>query len=151
MKFSNELAESILDRIADGESLRAICKDKNYPSRQTVLRWLWGENEEANVFGFVAKYARAREAQGDLMDDRILEEAEKVTSETAQAVRVRVDAFKWRASKLRPKVYGDKLDATHNVNVTGAELSNAAIDKLAAIVGTAIPTAETSVDQEPNG
>lgn len=114
MSFTIELAETILGRIADGESLRAICRDEGYPSRQTVLRWLWGESEEANAWNFVAKYARAREAQGDLMDDRIMEEAEAVTPESAAAVRVRVDAFKWRASKLKPKVYGDKQQHEHS-------------------------------------
>jgi hypothetical protein len=28
------------------------------------------------------------------------------------------DAVKWRASKLRPKVYGDKLDLSGNIGMT---------------------------------
>ncbi len=114
MAFSAKVAQSILDRIAGGESLRRICADEEYPSRQTVLRWLWGESEEANAWGFVAKYARAREAQGDLMDDKILEEAEVATPDTAALARVRIDAYKWRASKLKPKVYGDKQQLEHS-------------------------------------
>lgn len=115
--FTPAIAESILVRIAGGESLRRICEDDGYPSRQTVLRWLWGESEEANAFGFVAKYARAREAQADVMDDKILETAESSTNDTAQADRVKIMAYQWRAAKLKPKVYGDKQQLEHSGSV----------------------------------
>jgi hypothetical protein len=32
--------------------------------------------------------------------------------------RLRVDARKWRAGKLAPKVYGEKLDLSGNVGFT---------------------------------
>lgn len=107
-KFTKALANEILTRIADGESLRRVCADEGMPSRQLVLRWLWGESAEATEFGFVAKYAKAREAQADHMDDLILDTAEACTAETAQADRVKIAAYQWRAAKLKPKVYGDK-------------------------------------------
>jgi hypothetical protein len=123
--FTETVAKHILDRIADGESLRAICKDDALPSRQTVLRWLWGECEEAKAFDFVAKYARAREAQGDAMDDKILETADNSTPETAPSDRVKIDAYKWRAEKLKPRVYGSKLeiDATVKQTISAVPLS----------------------------
>ena len=105
-KYSDELAQTICDRIVDGQSLRNICLDNEIPARSTVDEWL-GSNA-----AFRAKYARAREAQGDLMDEKILAVAEACQPETAAADRVKIDAFKWRASKLAPKVYGDKLDVT---------------------------------------
>ena len=117
MTFNPAIADEILLRIAEGESLRLICKSEQLPSRQTVLRWLWGEDENATAYGFVAKYARAREAQGDVMDDRILETADTVTSETAAADRVKIMAYQWRAAKLRPKVYGDKQHVEHSGRV----------------------------------
>ena len=45
----------------------------------------------------------------DQMDDRILELAENCTPETAPADRVKLAAYQWRASKLAPKKYGDRL------------------------------------------
>ncbi len=98
-----ELIEAICDAIADGQSLRAICEADDMPTTQTIRRWL---EDDA---GFVAKYARAREAQADVMDDLILTTAKACDPENAVAARVKIDAFKWRASKLKPKVYGDKL------------------------------------------
>jgi hypothetical protein len=50
------------------------------------------------------------------MDDLIFDTAMACTPETAQADRVKISASQWRASKLAPKVYGDKSE----VAVTGA-------------------------------
>jgi hypothetical protein len=100
--FTQAIADEICESIIEGKSLRGICAGDAMPNRSTVLRWL-DENED-----FAAKYARAREFQGDYMDDLILEAAEATDSENAPAQRVRIDAYKWRASKLKPKRYGDK-------------------------------------------
>lgn len=82
----------------------AICMSDTMPNRSTVLRWL-NANED-----FAAKCARAREAQADYMDHKILEVADNCTSETAAADRVKISAYQWRASKLAPRKYGDKLE-----------------------------------------
>lgn len=105
-KASDALKDEILDRIADGLSLRKICGDEGMPDRKTIFRWLEDDSD------FATKYARAREVQGDVMDEKILEAADTVTSENAAAMRVKIDAYKWRAAKLKPKVYGDKIDVT---------------------------------------
>jgi hypothetical protein len=47
--------------------------------------------------------------QADLMDDLILDTAGSCTAETAAADRVKIGAYQWRASKLAPKKYGDKV------------------------------------------
>jgi hypothetical protein len=77
------------------------------PGLRTVFDWL--DKDE----GFRTKYARAREVQGDVMDDKILTTADNCTPETAHADRVKIDAYKWRASKLAPKKYGEK--STHEL------------------------------------
>lgn len=103
--YTEDLADMICDRIAEGESLRAICDDRDLPNWRTVFRWL--ENDAS----FASKYARAREFQAEVMDAKILAVAEKCTNETALADRVKIGAFQWRASKLAPKRYGDKVTA----------------------------------------
>jgi hypothetical protein len=74
---------------------------------RTVWRWLDDRPE------FASKYARARELQGDWMDEKILTVADACTPETAAADRVKIDAYKWRAAKLAPKKYGDKIQQEH--------------------------------------
>ncbi len=103
--YTEDLADTILQRLAEGESLRQICETDGFPHRTNVLKWL--ETRE----DFATRYARARESQGDAMDDRILQVAAKCEAGELDphAAKVVIGALQWRASKLRPKVYGDKL------------------------------------------
>jgi hypothetical protein len=102
--FHDEIATRICDLLMDGVSLRSICELEDMPGRTTVFRWM-DENPD-----FASRYARARMLQADLMDDLILETANACTPATAQADRVKISAFQWRAAKLKPKVYGDKAE-----------------------------------------
>lgn len=112
--YSDALGDSICDRLIGGESLRTICNDDDMPHRITVIRWL----SDAKYEQFATKYARARELQGDAMDERIVSVADDVLAGTvdANAGRVAIMAYQWRASKLAPKRYGEKI---HN-EVSGA-------------------------------
>jgi hypothetical protein len=129
--YSLALAAVICDRLSDGESLRAICKDPDMPGKSTVFEWL------AAIPEFADLYARAREEQAETLaaeivaiadeectmvraskhgaraDDPESGEVEVVFDATAVARnRLRVDARKWVAAKLKPRVYGDKLALT---------------------------------------
>lgn len=103
---TEKLKDGILERLTESESLRQICKDEGMPDRVTIIRWLESDED------FAAKYARAREMQADFMDALVLDTADACTPETAPADRVKIAAYQWRAAKLRPKAYGDKLDLT---------------------------------------
>lgn len=115
--YSEELAETICTRIASGESLNRICKSEGMPTLVSVYNWL---HKDAAFFN---KYAKAREDQADTLSDEILdiadedpatriqgkdEEARVIVDSAAVAhQRLRVDARKWVASKLKPKKYGE--------------------------------------------
>jgi hypothetical protein len=142
--FTQEIADAICERIADGESLRAICSDADMPNKATVFRWLGDKKHSA----FCDQYARAREAQADsLVDDMIdiaddgrndwMERLDKDDRpigwmENGEALRrsaLRIDARKWMAGKLKPKKYGDKLELdgkmTHGVDDSVTALMSA--------------------------
>jgi hypothetical protein len=117
--YTQEIADLICERIAQGESLRAILKDdETLPASSTIFKWL---NEQE---GFSEQYARAREAQADTLFDEILAIADDGTNDSYKdedgnprtdhdviaRSKLRVDARKWMAGKLRPKKYGDKLE-----------------------------------------
>jgi hypothetical protein len=129
--FTQEIADKICEGIAEGKSLRSLCGSEEMPNKATVFRWL--ANDELKAFR--DQYACAREAQADVLFDEVLEIAdEEVTmvkrskhqklgddeedgdvevafDPTAVARnKLRVDARKWMAGKLRPKVYGEKLE-----------------------------------------
>lgn len=123
--YTLEIAMTICERLVEGESLRAICREDAMPGLSTVFRWL--ESHEP----FREQYARAREMQAEGFADELTEiaddarndwmeralkggETEKVIdSEHITRSRLRVDTRKWIASKLLPKKYGDKLETTH--------------------------------------
>lgn len=100
--YTQELTDVICAELASGKSLRAICREESMPCMTTVFKWLREKPE------FAQQYTRAREEQADTHADEILEIADSV-DEDANSRRVRVDARKWIASKLKPKKYGDKL------------------------------------------
>ena len=109
--FSPEIAAIICERLAEGESLRKITSDSDMPSMYTVYYWIGQQAEFAN------QYAHARADQADTLADEILHIAD--TDPDASKARVRVDARKWVASKLKPKKYGDfkHLDIDVNNNL----------------------------------
>ena len=43
--FTDELFAEILGRIADGKSLRAVCREDGMPAMSTVMRWVAGSSD----------------------------------------------------------------------------------------------------------
>ncbi len=125
--YNNETALNICALIAEGSSLVSICKNEDMPSTVTVYAWLQKHEEFLNI------YTRAREDQADTLADQIIDIADEASTtvksqdgftevvfdNTAIARnRLRVEARKWVAAKLKPKKYGDKIEATHKGSVT---------------------------------
>jgi len=100
-KYTDKLALHICKRIADGESLRTICKDSQLPTKSTVLKWVLTHDE------FADHYARARQIQAELLADEITDIADSEKGDV-QRDRLRVDTRKWYLSKVLPKIYGEK-------------------------------------------
>lgn len=109
------LMESLLVQIESGKSMREVCRMDGMPDHTTVIRWLRDDPALAT------RYARARTAQADTLFDRMeaVEEAVSAGTMDSHAARVVLDSMRWRASKLAPKVYGDRLD----VSVTDTRIS----------------------------
>ena len=97
-----EIVHSALKRIAAGESMASIGRDKAMAPATTIYDWI----EELPDGG--ERYARAREQQGQHHADLVLVKALDESIEP-NSRRIMVDALKWTASKLYPARYGDKL------------------------------------------
>ena len=106
-RYSDGLVNRICLRIAGGESLRRICGEDDMPDKATVLRWLLDSRHGA----FRRRYGIARETQADAFADENVDIADSARDrEDAAIAKLRIDARKWVAAKLKPKRYGDKLD-----------------------------------------
>jgi len=95
----------LLSELEIGRSLRQVCADEGMPHFATVLRWV------AADVNFASRYTRARTTQADTLFDRMeaVEEAVSAGTMDSHAARVVLDSMRWRASKLAPKVYGDRM------------------------------------------
>ena len=105
-QFSQELFDTICERIADGESVRKISLDDDMPCQTTFFKWLANDEVAAQ------QYTRAREAQADALANDIVDIAD--TEADPAKARVRIDARKWMAGKLKPKVYSEKHSIEHS-------------------------------------
>jgi hypothetical protein len=110
-KYSLDIAEQILGRIENGESVRRICQEDGMPSVSTVMLWL-ADHED-----FRSRYTRAKQIQVEAMEEELLEFADE-RAEDPQRSRLQVETRKWLLAKLIPKKYGDKIDVAHGGEVS---------------------------------
>lgn len=113
--YTPELGARICELIAHGNSLVSICKPADMPDYSTVARWI-NSNEP-----FREMYVRAREDQADFLADEIVQIADDGQNDTYVDAKgktrtdwdvigrskLRVDARKWIAAKLRPRKWGE--------------------------------------------
>jgi hypothetical protein len=119
--YSDEIAGTICDRMAEGESLTSICEDEAMPGRRTVYDWLRDEDHAA----FVANFDRARALRADKIFDQILAISDDATNdwmerkgednegwvlngEHVQRSRLRVDTRKWVLARMDGVRFSDK-------------------------------------------
>ena len=114
--YDENIASKILERLANGEPLRRICRDEKMPCLASVMRWL------ADKADFRQRYAISRLLQADHLADEILTIVDEsggdikvdekgkalVAGDVIQRAKLRVDTRKWLMARLAPKKYGDK-------------------------------------------
>ena len=121
--WSQELADRVCEKIAQGYSMRTVCTPDDMPSISTLFKWIREKPE------FSQQYARATEERTEAMAEDILDIADDGSNdlmtiqkgdasyevenrEVTNRSRLRVDTRKWLMSKMKPKKYGEKLDLT---------------------------------------
>jgi hypothetical protein len=118
--YTVEMADEIVERISEGETLREICRGENAPSWKTVYRWIESNSD------FATRIARARELGEDAIAQECLEIADNATNdwmaqngddndgyrlngEHVQRSKLRIDTRLKLLAKWNPKKYGDKV------------------------------------------
>lgn len=121
--YTQELADKVCQKIAEGYSMRTVCAPDDMPSISTLFKWV------REIPEFSQQYARATEERTEAMSEDILDIAddgsndlmtiqkgnvsyEVENKEVTNRSRLRVDTRKWLMSKMKPKKYGDKVDVT---------------------------------------
>jgi hypothetical protein len=112
--YSKEIWKGIFDRVGAGASLTTAIKGIgiSYSQAQRVLD-ANPELEEAYEKAKKIRAARLAEEIIELADAEIPSHLQGVEiSAWVNQKRLQVDARKWVAAKLYPKVYGDKIDVS---------------------------------------
>jgi hypothetical protein len=109
-----DLLKEFCRRIAGGRSVANVCKDEDMPEDRAIWRWL-SEDET-----FSRDYARAIQARAMAHADMISDVTFGILSGKIPPDRGRValDAMKWTASRLLPKIYGDRQQVDVEVQHT---------------------------------
>lgn len=137
--YTEELAEKICGAIASNSlSLDKLsAKLEWFPTKHTIFAWRRQHKE------FSHQYAQAKREQIETLVDEILDIADTQAldstiddhgnavpdNEYIQRSRLRIDTRKWLASKLMPKIYGERV----LTEITSAEektLSEMSTDEL---------------------
>ena len=116
--YNDEIGDRICRATAtSSRGLEHLCKEnEGFPNPETVYGWV------LDFPDFAKKYKEAKELQQNVLVDEMRKIADDdskdmipndkglVSNPTAVArAKLRIDTLKWHASKLAPKVYGDKV------------------------------------------
>jgi len=106
--YCAEIAMTICDRLADGESIRAICAGAGMPDKATVFRWLTSHEE------FRTWYAFAREARMDELLHEAIEIADACAKDFGNiaVASLRINARFSTGGRTASKKYGRNPHAT---------------------------------------
>lgn len=130
-----ETIQELCDYIAQGGNLAEYCR-QHAITYTTTMHWMLAVPSRFEA------YERARENRADVLFDEIVgiadetevkaryDDQDVILALDATAVarnRLRMDARKWAASKLKPKVYGDKVTNEHT-GAGGGAIQIAALD-----------------------
>jgi len=100
--YTPGLADTICDRMTEGESLRAICRDVGMPSEGAVRGWA-----VRDVDGFGDRYRAARLLLMDFWADQIVDIADDGTLDPRDR-QIRTSVRQWIMSKISC-CYGERL------------------------------------------
>lgn len=127
-----QLAHVILARLAEGESLRDICRTKGYPKESAIREWAIADSE----FGQAFLRARAIGFECNAEELEQWASSQPADNVEAQWQRTRIETRKWLLAKRLPQVFGDVRNVQHSGGValqvvTGVPISDAKVEEVA--------------------
>jgi hypothetical protein len=128
-KYTEELGDFICYQIATSKlGIQALCdKFDEFPDHSNIYRWRYMYKE------FGLKFLEAKRHQTELIAEDILDMCtvngytdekgiDRVDPGTVARQRLLVDTVKWQASKLAPKIYGDRQTIETTINTDTEKL-----------------------------
>ena len=97
------MSSDIVTQLMNGKPLTSICKSKDMPSLSKVYNWIQTDKDFAN------KILTARRIGAQTYLDKMVEELENCSHKDAYIVNLKLQHYRWLASKLIG-IYGDKQE-----------------------------------------
>ena len=114
--------DHILERIASGDSLRAIAADVG--RHEATIRKALRSTPELS-----ARYDAAQIDRAHLLADEILSLADNPSRFDIAQLRLQIDARKWLCAKLYPRMYADRVQTELSGSISyAAEVRSLAND-----------------------
>ncbi|MDB5498337.1 MAG: hypothetical protein JWP28_2368 [Phenylobacterium sp.] len=113
--YDATIAQAFYERVCEGESVLAICRDPQMPSFGSFYRWRKHNPDFAKLM------AEARAIQAERFCDLGWEIASAVTPETAYATQVKLGQLRWTAGVLAPRKYGRTKPGEFDEEGTGGD------------------------------
>ena len=124
--YTRDLADIICDRMTEGESLRAICRDVGMPSEGAVRGWAVRDVDQ-----FGDRYRAARLLLMDFWADQIVDIADDGELDPRDR-QIRTSVRQWIMSKIS-RSYGERLvhsgDPEHPVRIVHQHLALADLNE----------------------
>ena len=101
--WTTAITDRICELIESGKSINSFAGKKGVPSAPSIYRHMARDAE------FAGMIAIARQAQQEHEMEKCIELADSATPEDWQVKRLQIWARHWRASRMIPKKWGDKI------------------------------------------
>lgn len=141
-QFDKTVADEVLERMADGETIHSITSEKTMPATNTL--WEWCEGKLGAETSWREDYARARQAQADAFARAVIDLADATDplahaagvaaladlgmdatdtqkrrayfyakKRSIEGTKLAIDARKWVAARMAPHRWGDHVTIEH--------------------------------------
>jgi len=110
LPLTTEISSSIVSQLMHGKPLTSIAKQEGYPSLSKIYNWI--QTDKA----FADKIITARRIGAQTYLDQMVEELENCSHKDAYLVNLKLQHYRWLASKLLP-IYGDKQEIKQDTNI----------------------------------
>ena len=103
LEWTDEIVARLCAEVSGGRAIIEVAAESWCPSEASIYRHMAADDE------FRARIDAARAAQQEHEADACVRMADEATTDDWQVVKLRIWARQWRASKLAPKRYGERV------------------------------------------
>jgi len=110
LPLTTKMSSDIVTQLMNGKPLTQIARQEGYPSLSKIYNWIQTDKS------FADKIITARRIGSQTYLDKMIEELENCSHKDAYLVNLKLQHYRWLASKLLP-IYGDKQEIKQDTNI----------------------------------